>query len=119
VSAPAVLVVASLTADELRLLIRHEVRAAIADLLPAGHPTSERLLDSRSLADALGVSRATIARLAREGAPVACFVGTGARYELEAVKRWLGERGRQGTKATPSRTETIAGVRLLTRGRRP
>jgi hypothetical protein len=116
-STPAVLVIA-LTPDELRSLIRHEVRAAMPELAPAGQSTSERMLDARRLADALGVSRATIARLTREGAPVACFVGTGARYELDAVKRWLGERGRHGTKATPSRTETIAGVRLLTRGRR-
>ena len=88
------------------------VQALAAQATPA--PMAAPLLDKRELARALDVSPATIARLTGEGMPHV-FVGASPRYALDDVRAWLAARGRQGTSAKPSRRETIAGVRLLSR----
>jgi hypothetical protein len=111
VSAPAVLVVA-LTPDELRALIRDELRAVHAEREPA--PSAAPLLDRRELGRTLAVSTATVTRLTSEGMPHV-FVGDSPRYSIDEVRAWLEARGRQGTKAKPS-SGPIPGVRLLSRG---
>jgi len=115
---PAVLVL-TLTADELRSLVRSEVDAALAAHAPAP-PATSALLDARALAEALKVSRVTVARLVHEGMPVALHVGASPRYSIDEVRVWLEARGRLGTKARQPKApcETIAGVRLLSRGDR-
>ncbi len=98
-------------------LVREAAREGTAQALAAqAAPASlaAPLLDKRELARALDVSPATITRLTGEGMPH-LFVGASPRYDVESVRAWLAERGRQGTTAKPSRRETIAGVRLLSR----
>ena len=109
---PTVLVV-TLSADELRALVRTELDAALA--LRGAAPLTTALVDKRELARALAVSPATITRLVSEGAPHT-FVGSSPRFDVEAFRTWLDARGRQGTKAKPSKA-SIVGVRLLSRGR--
>jgi hypothetical protein len=113
VSTPAVLVL-TLTLDELRTLIRDEVRAAFAEHSPPEGISG--LVDRRELARLLDVSLATVTRLTSEGGPVT-YVGESPRYEVAAFRAWLEERGRRGTKPSPARSEKVAGVRLLSRGR--
>jgi hypothetical protein len=112
-SAPALVVVA-LTVDELRTLVREEVRSALAEHVPSS--TTQALVDRRELARLLAMSPATVTRLTSEGAPV-IHVGDSPRYDVAAFRAWLDERGRRGTKASAARSDTIAGVRLLSRGR--
>ena len=107
-TAPAVLVL-TITPDELRALIRDELRA---DREPA--PSSAPLVDRRELGRTLAVSTATVTRLTSEGMPHV-FVGDSPRYSIDDVRAWLEVRGRQGTKAKPS-SGPIPGVRLLSRG---
>lgn len=110
--APAGLILA-LSREDLLALVRDAVRQAIAQL-PS--PTTTALVDRHELARLFDVSPATIARMTSDGMPH-LFVGTSPRYAPEEVRAWLSERGRKGTKATPSKRETIAGVRLLSRVR--
>ncbi len=98
-------------------LVREAAREGTAKALAAQAtpaPVAAPLLDKRELARAFDVSAATITRLTGEGMPHV-FVGASPRYVLDEVRAWLAERGRQGTTAKPSRRETIAGVRLLSR----
>lgn len=111
-TAPTVLLVA-LSADELRALFRTELDAALATRASA--PSTTALVDKRELARALAVSPATITRLVHEGAPHT-FVGSSPRFDVGTFRAWLDARGRQGTKAKPSKAP-IVGVRLLSRGR--
>jgi hypothetical protein len=111
VSVPTVLVV-PLSLDELGVLVRNAVDAALAARAPA--PSTVPLVDRREIAHALAVSAATVTRMTAEGMPHV-FVGASPRYALDEVRAWLGERGRHGTKAKPS-SGPIAGVRLLSRG---
>lgn len=97
--------------NELRALIRDELRATLAEREPA--PTGAPLVDRRELGRTLAVSTATVTRLTSEGMPHV-FVGDSPRYSIEDVRAWLDARGRQGTKAKPS-SGPIAGVRLLSR----
>jgi hypothetical protein len=113
VTAPTVLLV-TLSVDELRVLLRAELDAAL-DTRASG-PSTTALVDKRELARALAVSPATITRLVQDGAP-RTFVGSSPRFDVEAFRVWLDGRGRQGTKAKPSKA-SIAGVRLLSRGAR-
>lgn len=78
-------VVLTLTADELRALIRD----AVADALGAQRPA--RLLTPRELAAELGVSVDTIERRAREGLPHV-LVGTRRRFDAGACRAWLAAR---------------------------
>lgn len=111
-TAPAVLVV-TCSLDELRALVRDVVREVIAERAPS--PSSAALVDRQELARLLDVSVATVTRLASEGAPVT-HVGQAPRYDVEAFRAWLVERGRKGTNAKPART-SLAGVRLLSRAK--
>lgn len=99
-------------------LVRDAAREGTAQALAAHAPPAPLttpLVDRRELARVLGVSAATVTRLTAEG--LSCtYVGDSPRYSLHEVRAWLAARGRQGTKAAPSRRETIAGVRLLSRG---
>jgi hypothetical protein len=114
VSTPAV-VVATLSLDELRAIIREELRAAVAECAPA--PAAAPLVDRRGIACLLAVSLATVTRLTAEGMPCT-HVGDAPRYSADEVRAWLTARGRRGTSATPSRTTgPIGGVRILSRGR--
>ena len=78
-------------------------------------PSTTPLVDKRELARKLAVSPATITRLVQEGAPVT-FVGLSPRFDVGAFRAWLDARGRRGTVAAATKRETIAGVRLLSRG---
>ena len=89
--------------------------ALAAHAVPA--PSATPLLDKRGLACALLVSAATVTRMTAEGMPH-IFAGASPRYSLNEVRAWLAERGRKGTQATPSKSEVIPGVRLLSRGGR-
>jgi hypothetical protein len=109
---PAVLVL-TCSLDELRALVRDEVRAALAEHTPA--PVAP-YVDRRELARLLDVSPATVTRLAGEGMPCT-HVGDSPRYVVAEVRAWLATRGRTGTTAAPARA-SIAGVRLLSRGAR-
>lgn len=112
-TAPEVLVVAC-SLNELREIVRAEVGAALVTRTP--QPVRSTLVDKRELARSLAVSLATITRLVQEGAPHT-FVGSSPRFDVEAFRTWLDERGRRGTQAKPS-SAPIAGVRLLSRGSR-
>jgi hypothetical protein len=98
-------------------LVRQAAREGAADAL-AGHatpsPSITPLVDRRETARALGVSPATVTRLTAEGMPCT-HVGDAGRYSLSEVRAWLDARGRQATKAAPSKRETVPGVRLLSR----
>jgi hypothetical protein len=116
VTAPAVVVV-TLSPDELRALVREAVHEELANRAHALAPSQSTLVDRRELARALDVSPATVTRLQAEGMPCV-HVGAAPRYALEHVRTWLDARGRQGTKAAPSKVrEAIPGVRLLSRRR--
>jgi hypothetical protein len=114
--APAVTVL-SLSPDELAALLRDVVRAELADARSAiAAPPSQRLTID-ALAHAEGCSRSMIRRLMREpGAPVH-YVGASPRFDLAEWRAWCATRGRAAAPAAP-RSTPIAGVRLLSRGRR-
>jgi excisionase family DNA binding protein len=114
VSVPAV-VVLTVSLDELRAVIRDELRATLA--AHASSPSAAPLVDRREVARLLNVSAATVTRMTAEGMPHV-FAGASPRYSVDEVHAWLDARGRRGTKSTPPKRETIAGVRLLSRGAR-
>jgi hypothetical protein len=100
-------------------LVRAAAREGAAEALAANTApalSTGQLVDKREIARTFDVSLATITRLVQEGAPHT-FVGASPRFDVEAFRAWLDARGRHGTKATPSKRETIPGVRLLSRGR--
>ncbi len=111
----AAVIVVTLSPDELRAVVREELRAALAEHVPA--PAAAALVDRHELARMLDVSAATVTRMTAEGMPHV-FAGASPRYSLDEVRAWLDARGRRGTKAAPPKRETIAGVRLLSRGAR-
>jgi len=112
----ATVIVVSLSVDELRELMRGEVDAALAAHAPATSMPAQRVaLDELARLEAC--SRATIRRLVVEGAPVT-YIGQSPRFDVEAFRRWLDDRGRKGTRAAPSKREVVPGVRLLSRGKR-
>jgi hypothetical protein len=113
VTAPAILVV-TLTPDELRTIVEGAVSRALAVRTPP--PSTALLVDKRELARILAVSPATITRLVQEGGPHT-FVGSSPRFDVEAFRAWLAERGRRGTTSKPP-SGPIAGVRLLSRALR-
>jgi hypothetical protein len=115
-TAPTVLVLA-LSPDELRALLRAEVDAALAthSFAATKVPAARVTLDELSRLEAC--SYATVRRLVAEGAPVT-YLGQSPRFDVEAFRAWLEERGRKGTQAKPSKGEAIPGVRLLSRARR-
>lgn len=104
-------VVLTCSLDELRSAVRDEVSTALAAHATA--PATPALVDKREIARTLTVSPATITRLVQEGAPVT-YVGQSPRFDIAAIRVWLDDRGRQGTKAKPSRGHVV-GVRLLSR----
>jgi hypothetical protein len=114
VSPPTVLVI-TISPGDLRDLVRDALRVALAENAPS--PSMTVLVDRRELARLLGVSTATVTRLTVEGMPCT-HVGDSPRHDVEAVRTWLVERGRRGTKAAPSKGETVSGVRLLSRAAR-
>ena len=115
-TAPAVLVL-TLTADDLRSIVREAVRAEIGTSSPASATATTRVtLDELARLEAC--SRATIRRLVAEGAPVT-YVGQSPRFDVEAFRAWLEARGRKGTQAPAKMPGApVAGVRLLSRGKR-
>lgn len=74
-------------------------------------------MTSDHVANALGVSPATVRRLAREpGAPVV-FVGASARWDIKTARKWLAARGRKPTAARRERLDPeVAQVVARTRG---
>ncbi len=92
-SPPAVVVIA-LALDELRALVRDEVRSVLAEHAPSS--ATPALVDRHELARLLDVSLATVTRLTNEGGPVT-YVGESPRYDVVAFRAWLDERGRHGT----------------------
>jgi hypothetical protein len=91
-------------AKAVRLRLRAELlisrRSGRADLAAAPTEASRTVgLCKRELAGELGVSRSTVDRFDREGAPHT-FVGDHRRYDLAAYRAWLGARGKRGTKAS-------------------
>ena len=110
---PAVLVL-SLSADELRSLVREVVREVLAEQAP--RPLAPPLVSRHELARLLGVSAATVTRMTAEGMPHV-FAGASPRYAVDEVRAWLTERGRKGTSAPLRKTAPpLGGVRLLSRG---
>jgi hypothetical protein len=101
------MLVARCVVDELRPLL-------VAAQSPGAHAL---LLDRRELARLLVVAPVTVTRLTADGLPCT-YVGDSPRYSLDEVRAWLDARGRKGTKAAPPKRETVAGVRLLSRGAR-
>lgn len=109
-------IITTLGPDELRALVREELRAALAENAAPSPATSPRVtLDE--LARLEGCSRATIRRLVAEGAAGVSYLGASPRFDVQAFRAWLAERGRKGTRATPPPRTVIAGVRLLSRQR--
>jgi hypothetical protein len=80
--------VAALVVEQMR-----EAAKADAPPLPTG------LVDRRDAARALGISIATLDRLARDGAPVR-RVGARRRFDLDELRAWLEARGRRPAAAT-------------------
>ena len=107
-TAPSIVLVSP---DELRTLVCEAVRAELA--AHSSTAPASPLVDRHELARVLGCSPATIARLTREGMPCT-YVGASPRFNGDAARAWLVERGRQGTRAAPPRA-TVMGVRLLSR----
>jgi hypothetical protein len=108
-SAPTVIVT---TPDELRAIVREEIRAAHASAEPRSDAPSQRVtLEELSRVEAC--SRATIRRLIVDGAPVH-HVGLSPRFDVAEWRAWCDARGPVGTKAAPSKA-SLGGVRRLTR----
>jgi hypothetical protein len=101
-------------------LVRQAAREGAAEALAAHVAAAPSTLSTRltidDLAHAERCSRATIRRLMRDGGPHS-YLGASPRFELAEWRAWCAERGRRGTKATPS-SGPIPGVRLLSRGAR-
>lgn len=82
---PAGLVVA--TADQLRQIIREEVRAAFAEASP---PDVADVLDTEGVARMLGVNPQTIPRLVKtKGLPSLRRIGTHYRFRRADVLAWM------------------------------
>jgi ParB-like chromosome segregation protein Spo0J len=82
----------------LRSLLAPIVREAVADAIvelraSERHPAA--LLTREQVAQSLGVSLATIARLSRDGCP-RVFVGDSPRFRLDALLHWIEERNSAG-----------------------
>jgi hypothetical protein len=74
-------------------LAEHVAAAVIERLVPLlERPQAPALLDRRGIAMALNCGLDTIDKLRAEGMP-SLRVGDAPRFELEAVLRWLRERG--------------------------
>lgn len=77
---------------------QERLAALLVDVaIPAQARPKPALLDRSDLAQALGCSPATVARLVRQGAPFVWLVDS-RRFELEAVLAWLRERSREQEK---------------------
>ncbi|HXX68453.1 MAG TPA: hypothetical protein VEK07_14790 [Polyangiaceae bacterium] len=89
-----------------QVLRRPDVIEAIRAVAAPSAPVEpvERLLSKKGIATALGVSQSTIDRLVREGMPVAVFAGESKRFELDACRQWLSQRGRRPTTAATNGT---------------
>jgi hypothetical protein len=100
--------------DAIAAVVAARVVDALRPLLVAAQaPATSALVSRLELARLLAVSAATVTRLTAEGL-VCTYVGDSPRYDVEAVRVWLAERGAKPTKAKPS-SGPIAGVRLLGR----
>lgn len=74
------------------VVLRAIVAAAVAEAMAAHEPAGPRLLDRAGLAEALGCSLSSVARLVRDGCP--CIrLGDSPRFELGEVVGWLRTRG--------------------------
>jgi excisionase family DNA binding protein len=110
--------------EQLREEVRRAVRAGVDDALasrPEGpQEAPQRLVDKRSLAQALAVSPATIDRLCRDGRIPFVRVGDVRRFDPLAVRQALGEAkaSAPGEPATRSPLVPLTGVRLLSRAGR-
>jgi phage terminase Nu1 subunit (DNA packaging protein) len=62
---------------------------------------TERYIDSRELAEAMGVSLATIVRWTRAGAPSETWGLRLRRYRLSEVEAWARERSANADAAVP------------------
>lgn len=103
------------TLDELRAMVRAEVQAVCASLLPA--PTlSAPLVDKRACALALGVSPATIDRLVAAGRAPFVRVGDHRRFDVSAVRAAL--ETTVAVAPSPAKSLRVPGVRLLSRAQR-
>jgi hypothetical protein len=111
VNAPSVVVV-TLSADELRTLVREAVRVELASVAPAS-ATPAALVDKRTAAHALGISTTGLDRLTAAGRVPYVRVGDVRRYDLAAVRAALETTAE--SPATPAPRERVAGVRLLSR----
>jgi hypothetical protein len=100
------------TPDELRAIVREELGACLATREPAS--TLGALVDKRRLADALGVSVATIDRQSAKGRIPFLLVGEHRRYDIVAVRAALEAVPAVAPAAKASR-ELVSGVRRLSR----
>ncbi len=98
-------------AEELRAMIRAEVRAALAERR-AGDP--DPWLDANAVAELLGVHPRTVAKLSsREGLPAHRIGAKLLRYRRAEVFAWLEERSRKaGAHADRHRARLAAAVPL-------
>jgi excisionase family DNA binding protein len=114
VNPPSVVVA---TPDELRAIVRDELRAILLTREPATSAPAP-LLDKRGLAAALGVSPATVDRQTAEGRIPFVRVGDHKRFDLAAVRAALElTPARLAPVVAPARGR-VPGVRLLSRGPR-
>jgi excisionase family DNA binding protein len=98
--------------------VAERVLEVLAPMLEASAPTARRpsLLSKSELASLLHVSTATVDRLARHGALPFVRVGDVRRFDLEAVRRALEERGANAS-AAPAPDAALGDVRLLSNER--
>jgi len=111
VTGPGVVVV-TLSADELRALVRDEVRAALTSVAPAS-ATPSPLVDKKECARALGISTTSLDRMTAAGKVPFLRVGDVRRYDFAAVRAALETPAATPTRPAPR--ERVAGVRLLSR----
>jgi hypothetical protein len=112
-SSPVVIVASS---EELRAIVRDELRAELAALSPAATSPAP-LLDKRELAAALRVSTASIDRYTAAGVVPYVTLGPDGprRYDLGAVREALSSTS-AGTPAKAAARERVPGVRWLSPG---
>lgn len=70
--------------------LRAEIRSAVAEALDA-QATAPDYRDRTEEALRLGISKATLDRLVREGAPVA-WIGSTPRFQARAMDQFLAQR---------------------------
>lgn len=99
-----------------RLLRDPEVVSAVRELLGASAPApAPSLLSAAELARRVGVSPATIKRLAKEpGAPIR-FAGCAMRFDLSEFQAWLATRGRRPTVARRAESDDNIDVTAVAR----